>query len=86
MRNKAIIISALDKLGNKYGCELQLPPFNDTDNPFFKIDQLKEDAIDFRNFIYDLGKINVSFKLTSVNGEKEYIEILIGENDGKNRI
>ena len=78
MPNKSII-SKLDKLGEKHNCELCLPPFNESNNPFFKIDKLKDDAIAFHGFITDLDKVNVKFKFATVNKKREYVEILIGE-------
>jgi hypothetical protein len=67
-------IQAVDEIGSKYDCPLYLPPFKDTNHPFFKVDELKKDSEDFKSFFVDSKKANIDFKFV-----EEFVEIIIGE-------
>jgi len=77
MNKTSRLIELLDLIGNKHSCELYLPPFNNTDNPFFKVDEIKQDALAFRDFMIDLKSLDVDLKFVEIDGKKDYLQIKI---------
>jgi len=73
---KQEIIDQLDKIGTTYDCKLLLPPFNGSNNPFYFIGDIKNDAIIFHDFFIALDKIDVSFRYVSIDNKLNYIEVL----------
>ena len=73
---KQEIIDKLDKIGMIYDCELFLPPFNGSNNPFYFIGDIKHKAIPFHDFFKELDKLDISFKYAEIDGELNYMEII----------
>ena len=65
--------------GEKYGCELQLPPFLGRRHPFYALGDITERTLDFRNFLIRVKAIGVDYKFVKHNGE-DFLEI-IGKED-----
>ena len=68
-------IDQLDELAGAYGLELHMPPLDSNLNPFFYIGEIKNDAIQFREFFIQLDRLDINFKYFTINGKKDYLEL-----------
>ena len=62
----------LDKVGQQYGINLWLPPFNNSNHPFYSI---KEDN-GLCDLLTDLSNLGYSFKVIESVNDIKYIEIV----------
>jgi hypothetical protein len=64
-------MSVLVDIETKYNCNFYLPPFkNKIDCCFFDIDNIKNDAIAFRQFLVEVKKVKVKHKFLNIDGRK----------------
>lgn len=72
-------IDCLVNIGESYGCELLLPPFEgNLKNPFFYISEIKKDDKACISFIGEIIANGFEFWYTDTEyGKKEYIRINI---------
>lgn len=69
-------LSMLVDLEDEYGCDFYLPPLHTKlDCCFYDISKIKNNAIEFLNFMDKLKKVGVSHKYIDVNG-KQYMAVM----------
>lgn len=67
-------INELDRMAQEYGCEFCMPPFKKSINPFFCIEEIKDDIVKIREFLIAIKKIGVRHTFVKIKN-KNYIEI-----------
>lgn len=76
---KKITKAKLDKLiaiGEEFGCELMLPPFNDSLHPFYFIGKIKNvDGTKLTAILDGIDKLKLDRKIVDIKSKK-YVEII----------
>jgi hypothetical protein len=68
------LMKKLEDIGKEYGCELYLPPFNNSNNPFYCVDEIRHNKFKYKNFLVSL--IDRGIKVSSHDiDDKIFIEI-----------
>jgi hypothetical protein len=73
-------ITNLTNLGIEFECELFLPPFNNSTNPFYKIEEIKDDALKFKDFLVSLRNTGAKFSSHIIDNEA-FLEIEINKEE-----
>ena len=68
-------IENLISIGDKYRCELLLPPFKGRNNPFYCLKDIKFDSIRLRNFLIDIHNIGVSVSYVKIDQKIDFMEM-----------
>lgn len=70
-------MNRLVKIGDEHGCELLMPPFNNSNNPFYCVKDIRDDHTKFFDFLTAVGDTKVKFGWTKLDGESQvnYMEI-----------
>ena len=67
-------INELDSVAKEYGCEFCMPPFKESINPFFCIEEIKDDIVKIKEFLIAIKRIGVRHTFVKIKN-KRYIEI-----------
>ena len=69
-------IDKLISIGDKYDCELLLPPFNGGNNPFYCLKDIKDDCMKLRSFLMEIHDIGVAIHYVKIDEKVDFMEII----------